>query len=55
VPVTESANVRMRSVSGSQVSAWSRRTSVPEAGLGVGTLSATALLAGLDRRRRRRL
>jgi hypothetical protein len=54
VPVTESANVRMRSVSGSQISAWSRRTSVPEASLGVGAVSATVLLAGLDRRRRRR-
>lgn len=52
VPVNESANVRMRSVVGSQYSAWSGRTSVPEVGLGVGILSSAALLAGLDRRRR---
>ena len=55
VPVSEPANVRIRSVSGSQVSAWSRATSVPEVGLGVGTSSAAGLLAVLARRRRRRL
>lgn len=54
VPVTESANVRIRSVSGTQVSAWSKRTTVPEPGVGLGTVTATALLVGLDRRRRRR-
>lgn len=55
VPVTESANVRMRSVSGTQVSAWGPRTTVPEVGLGAGIAGATALLVGLGRRRRRRL
>ena len=54
VPVSEPATVRIRSVSGSQVSAWSRATSVPEVDLGVGTSSAAGLLATLARRRRRR-
>ncbi len=54
VPLDESATVRIRSVVGNQLSAWSPRTSVPEVGLGAGTLSASGLLAALDRRRRRR-
>ena len=55
VPVNESANVRIRSVFGNQVSAWGPRTSVPEVGLGVGTFSASGLLAALARRWRRRI
>ena len=55
VPVTEPATIRIRSVSGSQVSAWTRATSVPEVGVGVGTSAAAGFLAALARRRRRRL
>ncbi len=55
VPVNEPATVRIRSVAGSQVSAWSRATTVPDVGLGVGTLSASGLLAALARRRQRRV
>jgi len=53
VPISESANVRIRWVVGSQVSAWSPRTVVPEVGVGTGSLAASALLAVLARRRRR--
>jgi hypothetical protein len=55
VPVNEPASVRIRSVAGSQVSAWSRKTTVPEVGLGVGTLSASGFLAALARGRQRRI
>ena len=55
VPVTEPANVRIRSVAGSQVSLWSRATSVPEVGVGIGSLSASGFLAALARRRRPRI
>lgn len=55
VPVNEPATVRVRSVAGGQVSAWSRATVVPEVGLGLGTLPAAGLLAALARRRQRRL
>ncbi len=53
VPIAEPASVRIRSVSGSQVSAWSRTTSVPEPGLAGGVAAATGLLGQLARRRRR--
>jgi hypothetical protein len=53
VPVNEPATVRVRSVAGSQVSAWSRPTVVPEIGTGLGTLVASGALAALARRRRR--
>lgn len=53
VPVAEAATVRVRSVSGSQVSAWSRMTTVPEPGLAGGIGAATGLLGLLARRRAR--
>jgi|JI10StandDraft_1071094.scaffolds.fasta_scaffold473291_2 hypothetical protein len=53
VPVAEPASVRVRSVSGSQVSAWSRTTTVPEPGLATGIGAATGLLGLLVRRRAR--
>lgn len=53
VPFAESASVRVRSVSGNQVSAWSRTTSVPEPGLASGLAAATGLLGWLTRRRPR--
>ena len=52
VPVSEPANVRMRSVYGSQRSEWSRWTTVPEPALGLPVAAGTALLARLARRRR---
>ena len=53
VPIDEAATVRVRSVSGDQVSAWSRTTSVPEPGLATGLAAATGLLVCLTRRRPR--
>jgi hypothetical protein len=53
VPIAEVATVRVRSVSGNQVSAWSRTTSVPEPGLAAGLAAATGLLGCLTRRRPR--
>lgn len=54
VPVAEPATVRVRSVVGTQVSAWTRPTAVPEPGLAAGTASAGGVLALLARRSRRR-
>lgn len=53
VPIAEAANVRIRSVAGSQVSPWSRMTSVPEPGLASAIAAATGLLGCLTRRRLR--
>lgn len=53
VPIAEAATVRVRSVVGNQVSAWSRPTSVPEPGLAAGISAATGLLGRLFRRRAR--
>lgn len=52
VPINEPANVRIRSVTGSQTSAWSMPTAVPEPGIGVGTVVAGGLLSVLARRKR---
>ena len=58
VPVNEPATVRVRSVAGAQVSAWSRTTTVPEPGTAVGAFIAAGALAGAasvaERRRRLR-
>jgi hypothetical protein len=53
VPIAEAAAVRVRSVAGGQVSAWSRSTTVPEPGLAAGISAATGLLGLLVRRRAR--
>ena len=50
VPVNAASNVRVRSVVGSQVSAWTRYTTVPEPGLSVGLLSSAWLLRFLSRK-----
>ncbi|MFO0689969.1 MAG: hypothetical protein U0900_14825 [Myxococcota bacterium] len=54
VPIAEPAQVRVRSVVGTQVSSWTRATVVPEPGLGVGVAAATGALALLARRDRRK-
>jgi len=53
VPVAEQANVRMRSVVGSQRSSWSRWTAVPEPAGGAAAAAGAAGLVALGRRRSR--
>jgi hypothetical protein len=53
VPVAEPSVVRVRSVVGTQVSSWTRPTSVPEPGLAAGMLVGVGAIAGLVRRRAR--
>lgn len=54
VPVTKPALVRIRAVSGNQVSHWSPVTSVPEPGFALASFLGVGLLSGLASRRGRR-
>jgi hypothetical protein len=53
VPVSVPSWVRIRPVSGTQISPWSAYTTVPEPGIAISSLAACALLARLAQLRRR--